>query len=86
MVVGEQAVQVAAAYAAIHGHCALGCCGGYLHGLFGNDQYRASLIRSLGGKSSGESHLAKVEQALDELAGDMERYLDVDGLLGLAGV
>ncbi|MCP4072256.1 MAG: cobyric acid synthase [Hyphomicrobiales bacterium] len=58
--------------------------GCYLHGLFGNDAYRANIIRSLGGKSSGNNHLQAVEEALDELAGDMEKYLDIDPLLQLA--
>lgn len=55
--------------------------GCYLHGLFGNDAYRANVIRSLGGKSSGKNHLQAVEDALDELADDMAQYLDIDALL-----
>jgi hypothetical protein len=31
------------------------------------------------------SYMQTVEQALDELAEEMERWLDVDGLLGMAG-
>ncbi len=58
--------------------------GCYLHGLFGNDAYRANVIRSLGGKSSGKNHLQDVEETLDELAGEMEKCLDIDPLLQLA--
>jgi adenosylcobyric acid synthase len=58
--------------------------GCYLHGLFANGAYRAHLIRSLGGNSSGKSHLVEINSALDELAQDMERHLDIDGLLKLA--
>ena len=60
--------------------------GCYLHALFANDEYRAQLVRSLGGKSDGASHLARIEQALDELAQGMAEHLDVDGLFGLAGI
>ena len=69
-----------------HGACSgdgriRGC---YLHGLFSNDEYRAGLIRSMGGKSSGKNYLYEVEAALDELANDMERHLDIDALLDIA--
>ncbi len=58
--------------------------GCYLHGLFGNDDYRAHVIRSLGGKSSGHNYLHGVNEALDALASEMERHLDIDGLLEIA--
>lgn len=59
--------------------------GCYLHGLFANDAYRAALLGSLGGTSDGVGYLCGVESALDELAEGMEKHLDVDGLLALAG-
>ena len=56
--------------------------GCYLHGLFGNDAYRKALLESAGFMSGGDvSYMQTVEQALDELAEEMERWLDVDGLL-----
>ncbi len=58
--------------------------GCYLHGLFTNDEYRAALIRSLGGKSSGGNYLDAINNALDELATAIEGNLDVDSLLKLS--
>ena len=56
--------------------------GCYLHGLFGSDGYRKELLESAGFISGGDvSYMQTVEQALDELAEEMERWLDVDGLL-----
>jgi adenosylcobyric acid synthase len=37
----------------------------------------------LGGESDGLDHQAGVDAALDELAAEMERHLDIDGLLAL---
>ena len=59
--------------------------GCYLHGLFGSDAYRKALLQSAGFSGGGDvSYMETVEQALDELAEEMERWLDVDGLLGMA--
>ncbi len=58
--------------------------GCYLHGLFANDDYRANLLLSLGGISSGENFRNGIDLALDELALKMERHLDVSGLLEIA--
>ena len=59
--------------------------GCYLHGLFGSDGYRKALLQSAGfSGGSGISYLKTVEQALDELAEEMERWLDIDGLLQIA--
>jgi len=56
--------------------------GCYLHGLFGSDAYRKALLKSAGFKGDSDiSYMKSVEQALDELAEEMERWLDVDGLL-----
>jgi adenosylcobyric acid synthase len=60
--------------------------GCYLHGLFGADQYRTSLVRRLGAVSGGISHYQLVEDVLNELAGHMEKHLDVDGLLEMARI
>ena len=69
-----------------HGACSddgriRGC---YLHGLFGNDDYRAHVIRSMCGKSSGNNYLHGVDMALEELSGEMERHLNIDALLEIA--
>jgi adenosylcobyric acid synthase len=59
--------------------------GCYLHGLFGSDAYRKALLLSAGLAGAGNvSYMETVEHALDELAEEMERWLDVDELLGMA--
>ena len=59
--------------------------GCYLHGLFGNDAYRKALLKSAGFSGGNNvSYMQSVEQALDELAEEMERWLDIDGLLAMA--
>jgi adenosylcobyric acid synthase len=60
--------------------------GTYCHGLFGSTDLRAALLSRLGVASRGHDHAAAVEAALDEIAAEIERCLDVDGLLALAGV
>jgi len=59
--------------------------GCYLHGLFGSDDYRKALMQSAGYSGGGKtSYMRGVEQALDELSSEMEHWLDIDGLLGMA--
>jgi len=58
--------------------------GCYLHGLFSADGYRASVLARFGAAAGQVSHRQQVETALDELAENMEKHLDVDGLLGIA--
>jgi len=59
--------------------------GTYLHGLFDNGAFRAAWLASLGVSSAGGDHRATVEAALDAIATEMERHLDVDALLEAAG-
>lgn len=59
--------------------------GCYLHGLFGSDAYRKALLASAGFEGAGDvSYRQSVEGALDELAQEMEHWLDVGGLLKTA--
>jgi adenosylcobyric acid synthase len=58
--------------------------GTYCHGLFGSTDLLAALLARIGAASGGRDHAAAVEAALDEIAGEVERSLDVDGLLALA--
>jgi adenosylcobyric acid synthase len=58
--------------------------GCYVHGLFTADAFRAGFLAGFGA-ASGLSYETAVDTALDECAAAMERYLDVDGLLALAG-
>ena len=58
--------------------------GTYVHGLFGSDAARASLLRRVGAEPAVRSHAAEVEAALDALAAHLEQHMAVDRLLSLA--
>ncbi|WP_283194411.1 cobyric acid synthase [Rhizobium sp. AN80A] len=58
--------------------------GTYLHGLFASDGYRARLLASFGLTGQSHNYRAGVEQALDEVAAELETHLDkrwLDSLL-----
>ncbi|KIC35442.1 cobyric acid synthase [Leisingera sp. ANG-M7] len=57
--------------------------GSYLHGLFSEDAFRASVLASLGAESQA-GYEDGVEEVLDALADHLERYMDLDQLLELA--
>lgn len=59
--------------------------GTYLHGLFANDGYRAALLRSFGVLETNGNYRASVEQALDDLAQELESVLDKAWLKSLLG-
>ena len=59
--------------------------GTYCHGLLARPGLRARLLERIGTASDGADHDARVDAALDALAAAMERHLDIDGLLALAG-
>jgi adenosylcobyric acid synthase len=58
--------------------------GSYLHGLFASDPFRRAYLQRLGISASSEPYRARIESALDALAGHIEAHLDVAGLLALA--
>ncbi|MBV8925315.1 MAG: cobyric acid synthase [Bradyrhizobium sp.] len=58
--------------------------GSYLHGLFSSDAFRHAYLAQLGVVASNESYRGRIESALDALAAQMEKHLDVEGLLALA--
>ena len=58
--------------------------GTYVHGLFGSDSARASLLRPLGAIPVDRNHEAEVEAALDALADHLERHMAIDRLLSFA--
>ncbi|MGB5557610.1 MAG: cobyric acid synthase [Paracoccaceae bacterium] len=58
--------------------------GSYLHGLFGADAFRATILAELGGASGLVSHRDSVEKTLDHLANHLEKHVDLDLVLGLA--
>ena len=58
--------------------------GGYLHGIFASDAFRAHWLERLGAHAAGIDFEQRIEQALDELADHCEANLDLDTLLALA--
>ena len=59
--------------------------GTYLHGLFSSDAYRAQLLKSFGIEGGAINYRQSVDQALDEIASELEGLLDKRWLDGLAG-
>ncbi len=59
--------------------------GTYLHGLFTSDAYRAALLAGFGISGGAANYRESVDQALDEVAGELEAVLDPDWLAGLLG-
>jgi adenosylcobyric acid synthase len=60
--------------------------GTYVHGLFAGGAARAALLAALGVKSSGQDHSTVVDQALDDIATELEKALAIDALTELAGL
>jgi adenosylcobyric acid synthase len=58
--------------------------GCHVHGLFESTAYRAALLVSLGGRSTGQDHAARVDAALDAIALELESALDIEALLKIA--
>ncbi|MBB1090874.1 cobyric acid synthase [Rhodopseudomonas palustris] len=58
--------------------------GGYLHGLFGGDDFRSAWLTQIGAATSGLDFEHRVEQTLEALADHCESNLDLDALLALA--
>lgn len=58
--------------------------GSYLHGVFGADVFRQEFLGRLG-HAATLSHAQSVEDTLDALAAHLERYMDIDALIRLAG-
>ena len=58
--------------------------GTYLHGLFTADAFRLRFLESLGHQGGIADYRAGVEQALDEIAAELERHLDCDAIFAAA--
>ncbi|AOH84784.1 cobalamin biosynthesis protein CobQ [Sphingomonas panacis] len=58
--------------------------GSYVHGLLADPQQRAAMLARLGPEASGRDYHASVDAALDEIAAELERHLDIDAILALA--
>jgi adenosylcobyric acid synthase len=58
--------------------------GGYVHGIFASDSFRAHWLEQIGASAAGLDFEARIEAALDELADHCEANLDLDALLTLA--
>ena len=57
--------------------------GTYLHGIFAADPFRRTFLNDIGDPSV--SYESSIDTTLDALAAHLERHLDLDALLGLAG-
>jgi adenosylcobyric acid synthase len=60
--------------------------GCYVHGLFGVTTARAALLSAIGAAPSQDDHAARVDAALDEIAAELERCLDIEALAAIAGI
>ena len=59
--------------------------GTYIHGCFGSDGFRSNYLKTLGAESGGLAFETLIEKTLDELAAHMEKHLNLDQVLELAG-
>ena len=58
--------------------------GTYLHGLFSADAFRRYFIGSLGAKPDKSGHFEKIDNALDKIADELEKAVDINALFRLA--
>jgi len=58
--------------------------GSYIHGLFGLAAQRAAWLERIGAEAIGPDHRASVDAALDAIAAELERHLDIDALIALS--
>jgi adenosylcobyric acid synthase len=59
--------------------------GTYLHGIFSSDPFRRKLLQSFGIEGGGQSYRAIVDDALNDLAAELESRLSSDWLKQLLG-
>jgi adenosylcobyric acid synthase len=58
--------------------------GCYVHGLFNRAEQRAAWLARLGARSDGVDQAARVDAALDEIANELERVVDLERLVEIA--
>jgi adenosylcobyric acid synthase len=58
--------------------------GTYVHGWLGTASARSVLLGELGADTDGRNHAATVDAALNEIASELERCMDIDALIALA--
>lgn len=58
--------------------------GTYVHGLFASTGARAGLMASIGVHSEGVDYSASVDRALDDIAEQLERHVNIDAMIKIA--
>ncbi|BAI96598.1 cobyric acid synthase [Sphingobium sp. TA15] len=58
--------------------------GTYVHGLFASTTLRAALLARLGHEATSGDYQASVDDALDQIAMQLEDHVDMDGLIRIA--
>ncbi len=58
--------------------------GTYLHGLFSADAFRHYFIGNFGAKPDASGHFEKIDNALDKIADELEKAVDINALFRLA--
>jgi adenosylcobyric acid synthase len=58
--------------------------GTYIHGLFASTGLRAAMITAIGGQTAGADYNSSVNQALDEIAAQLEEHSDIDAMITIA--
>ncbi|GLV25410.1 cobyric acid synthase [Sphingobium sp. Cam5-1] len=58
--------------------------GTYVHGLFASTDARAGLMAAIGVHSEGVDYSASVDRALDDIAEQLERHVDIDAMIRIA--
>ncbi|WOK35217.1 cobyric acid synthase [Sphingomonas sp. C3-2] len=58
--------------------------GTYLHGLFEQPGHRRAFLERLGVASDGQHHGTQIDRALDAIAAELERHVDIDAMIALS--